>query len=94
MAGQQRASFALASPSTRVQQGGGQLEHHGLRRADLRDWCESTGILENVEVDRIPFRMQEGEQGNFGVGEGFTLLALTCTREAGGRSARNSICEP
>lgn len=73
---------------------GNELEHHGLRESDLREWCNSTGVLEDIEVDRVPFRKEDGEQGAFGVGKEFNLLVMTCTRQAGGgRSARSSICE-
>lgn len=50
-------------------------------------------MLEDVQVDRIPFLKEDGEQGAFGVGKEFNLLAFSCTRAPGGRSARNSICE-
>lgn len=72
---------------------GNQLEHHGLRGTDLLDWCANTGVLENMTVDRLPFRKEDGENGAFGVGKEFNLLALSCTKKAGGGSARNSICE-
>ncbi|CAM9487147.1 unnamed protein product, partial [Sphacelaria rigidula] len=70
---------------------GNQLEHHGLRETDLLGWCASTGVLENTTVDRLPFRKEDGEKGAFGVGKEFNLLALSCTKKAGGGSARNSI---
>lgn len=68
---------------------GNELEHHGLREADVRAWCASTGLLEGVSVEHIPFKMEKGERGAFGVGMDFNLLAITCTRQAGGGSARN-----
>eukprot|EP00752_Nemacystus_decipiens_P007205 g6449.t1 len=61
---------------------GNQLEHHGIREADLREWCQSSGTLEDLTVDRIAFRKEDGEDGAFGTGHEFTLLAATCVRKA------------
>ncbi|CAN0520819.1 unnamed protein product [Ectocarpus sp. 12 AP-2014] len=74
---------------------GNQLEHHGIRESDLRAWCESSGMLEDLSVDRIGFSKGEGEDGAFGTGREFTLLAATCVRKAEGaeqrEARRNSI---
>ncbi|CAN0506481.1 unnamed protein product, partial [Ectocarpus sp. 12 AP-2014] len=40
---------------------GNQLEHHGIRESDLRAWCESSGMLEDLSVDRIGFSKGGGE---------------------------------
>lgn len=61
----------------------------------MRAWCDSSGMLEDLSVDRIGFSKEEGEDGAFGTGREFTLLAATCVRKAEGaeqRAARrNSI---
>ena len=63
-----------------TEQLGNQLEHHGIREGDLRAWCENTGMLEDIRVDRLKFRKEEGEDAAFGTGKEFTLLALSCVR--------------
>ncbi|CAB1114906.1 unnamed protein product [Ectocarpus sp. CCAP 1310/34] len=69
---------------------GNQLEHHGIRESDLRAWCESSGMLEDLSVDRIGFSKGEGEDGAFGTGREFTLLAATCVRKAEGAEQREA----
>ncbi|CAM9853643.1 unnamed protein product [Pylaiella littoralis] len=74
---------------------GNELEHHGIRESDLAAWCESSGMLEALSVDRLSFRKEEGEDAAFGTGHEFTLLAATCVRKAEGAeekvARKNSI---
>ena len=66
---------------------GVELEHHGIREADLRGWCEGTGIVEDLSVDRLLFRKEDGVDGAFGTGKEFTLLAFSGVRKASGGAA-------
>lgn len=67
---------------------GNELEHHGIREADLRAWCEATGMLRDVRVERISFRKEEGEDASFGTGREFQMLAMSCVRKVEGGAAR------
>lgn len=60
---------------------GDHLESHGIAEGDLRSWCNKTGQLEDIQVDRIPFRKERGMMGAFGTGPEFQLLALSCTKK-------------
>lgn len=79
-----RALFVPQSPppATRTcEKIGNQLEHHGISEVDLRSWCEKTGVLEDVQVERVPFHFEGDMYGAFGTGEKFQLLALSCTKK-------------
>lgn len=62
---------------------GNQLEHHGIAEKDLRAWCENTGVLEDIQVDHMPFKKEAGGQGGgFGTGVEFQMLALSCVKKS------------
>ena len=43
-------------------------------------------------MERLPFRKEDGENGAFGTGTEFTMLAFSCVREASnGASAAVSV---
>lgn len=71
----------ILNMSCAITQLGNHLEHHGIHEADLRAWCEKTGILEDLHVERIPFRKEAGKDGAFGSGNEFNMLAFTCVRK-------------
>lgn len=57
-------------PVSFLNQLGNQLEHHGIRESDLRAWCESSGKLEALAVDRIRFKKEDGEDGTYKINTG------------------------
>lgn len=50
-------------------------------------------MLQDITVERLRFHKEEGEDGSFGTGKEFTMLAMSCVRREEGeaaRAARNS----
>lgn len=58
------------------------MERHGVGEAELREWCERTMVLEDIKVERLPFRFEGGKGGAFGIGEQYQMLAFSCTKKA------------
>lgn len=69
-------------PATRTcEKLGNQLEHRGISDVDLRSWCENSGVLDDVQIERVQFLFEGGMHGTFETGEQFQLLTLSCTKK-------------
>lgn len=55
-----------------------QLEHRGIHEVDLRAWCEGTGILVDLQVERLLVRK---DHGAFDSSREFDMLAFSCVRK-------------